>query len=183
MVADTDTRGAVVKLDIEFKAALAANRTQGRTCGGTCRHDFGDAGCGLSMGPLEVYAMIAATDGRTWVEVEGLAPPALGQWLGGLVRLAGVDYEISRQEDERLTVYGPMAGAVPGAPVLLTPGCSKLWDMCKAFGNAAQFGGFPHVPGRDAAYRIAKQGDGRSHTGGSLFSDGVLIEEEDGDGA
>ncbi|MDD2870299.1 DUF2163 domain-containing protein [Neomegalonema sp.] len=178
VVADMVTTGPVIKLELELEAALALNRPQGRTCAGTCDHDFGDGGCGLAMGPLQQAATVVATDGRTWVEISGLSAPPKGQWLGGLIRLAGVDYEIARHEGGRLTVYGPMSGAEIGTEIILTPGCSKLWDMCRAFGNSARFGGFPHVPGPDAAYRVARRGDGRGYTGGSLFAPGVLVEEE-----
>lgn len=180
VVTDREVRGSLLTLRMEIAAALALNQVQGVTCSGTCRHDFGDAKCGLAMGPLERSAVIAETDGRMWIEVSSLAAPPIGQWEGGLIRIgASAAREIARRDGDRLTAFEPLDGAVVGAAVTLTPGCSKLWGMCKAFGNAPRFGGFPHMPGRDWVVRVARQGDGRSHTGGSIFAEGAL--EESGD--
>lgn len=44
-----------------------------------------------------------------------------------------------------------LTGLAPGAS------CDKSFAACKAFGNAANFRGFPHLPGNDRAYAVAKQ--------------------------
>lgn len=169
VVAEVEASAPMITLRLEQTAALHANRAQGLTTSGTCPHTLGDAKCALDLAPYEQAATIAATDGRDWIEVSGLVQPAVGQWFGGLIRIAGNDYEIRRFEGERLTVYGPMAGAVAGASVSLAPGCAKAWSACQAFGNTPNFGGFPFIPGEDVLTNIASPTDGVEYDGGSLF--------------
>ena len=46
----------------------------------------------------------------------------------------------------------------------LLPGCDKSFAQCKAkFANSANFRGFPHLPGNDAAYSYA---DGKGNFDG-----------------
>ena len=50
----------------------------------------------------------------------------------------------------------------------LLPGCDKSFEQCKAkFDNSANFRGFPHLPGNDAAYNYA---DGKGN-----FDGGPLV--------
>lgn len=56
-----------------------------------------------------------------------------------------------------------------GDSVELTIGCDKRSATCKAFGNIANFRGFPHIPGTDQAFTYAERGSGLND-GGSLFA-------------
>ena len=56
----------------------------------------------------------------------------------------------------------PGEGAAPAAgdSFVIRAGCDKAFATCKAkFNNALNFQGFPHLPGNDAAYGYAVDGD------------------------
>ncbi len=47
-----------------------------------------------------------------------------------------------------------------GDMVVLTVGCDKRFDTCRdRFSNAANFRGFPHIPGNDFVMGYARQGE------------------------
>ena len=49
---------------------------------------------------------------------------------------------------------------VSGDAATVTAGCDKQFQTCKGkFGNAANFRGFPHMPGNDFVAALAKEGD------------------------
>ena len=51
-----------------------------------------------------------------------------------------------------------------GISFRMLPGCDKSFAQCKAkFANSANFRGFPHLPGNDAAYNYA---DGKGNFDG-----------------
>ena len=51
---------------------------------------------------------------------------------------------------------------------MIRAGCDKAFATCKAkFDNASNFQGFPHLPGNDAAYGYAVDGD--------VFDGGALV--------
>ena len=57
-------------------------------------------------------------------------------------------------EDEALEVFGAV-----GDGFRLIAGCDKTFETCKAkYANAANFRGFPHMPGEDWVTAYPKQG-------------------------
>jgi uncharacterized phage protein (TIGR02218 family) len=62
----------------------------------------------------------------------------------------------------------PLAASI-GDGFTVTAGCDKRFETCRdRFANAANFRGFPHMPGTDRALSYAASDDG-DLDGGSLF--------------
>jgi uncharacterized phage protein (TIGR02218 family) len=63
--------------------------------------------------------------------------------------------------DVILELWQPMHFEIAGADTfVVTAGCDKLFGTCAAkFHNAANFRGFPHMPGNDFALSYARAGD------------------------
>jgi len=61
----------------------------------------------------------------------------------------------------------PVLAIAVGDTFDITAGCDKRFETCKAkFANAANFRGFPHIPGQDTVIRYAAKGD--TNTGAVL---------------
>jgi uncharacterized phage protein (TIGR02218 family) len=63
--------------------------------------------------------------------------------------------------DATIELWQPMASAIaPGDTFTVAAGCDKQFSTCKAkFANAANFRGFPHIPGPDYVLSVAKPGE------------------------
>lgn len=169
--------GQVQRGHTAFQAELRGlahvlNQPVGRAYGYSCDADLGDARCGVSLSD-SAYAgtgvVAAATDNRRFT-ASGIEAFADGAFTSGKLTFtsganAGRAMEVKRHGVSALGIsielWQPMSEAVAaGDAFTLTVGCDKQFSTCKAkFSNAANFRGFPYMPGNDAviAYPAANQ--------------------------
>ncbi len=137
--------------------AQAFNQPAGRVFAPCCDADLGDARCGKAVAPVAGTAT-AAVDARRFT-ASGFAAFASGWFAGGRLVFtsganAGRSMEVKRHTQPSgfelwQAISEPIA---PGATFTVTPGCDRAFATCKAkFSNAANFRGFPFMPGNDAA--------------------------------
>jgi uncharacterized phage protein (TIGR02218 family) len=178
--------GEVKRQTGQFTAELRSftaklNQEQGRTFGRRCDASLGDARCGVNMNvsgrktSARVVAM-ASGDRITVSGIEGYGDDHFryGRFLvasGANVGVAG-DIETSRAGvgGTVLTLWLPLdVSLTEGDTLTLSIGCDKSFATCRnSFANAANFRGFPHMPGSDFAYSYV---NGQvTHDGSPLFS-------------
>jgi uncharacterized phage protein (TIGR02218 family) len=157
--------------------AQALNQPVGRAFGPLCDADLGDERCGLGI-TAAAGAVVTAADARRFV-VSGLDSFSSGDLTGGRLAFtgganAGRSGEIKRHGASggitSIELWQAMSEAVvAGDGFSVTPGCDKQFSTCRArFANAANFRGFPHMPGNDAVLAIPAAGqvlDGGSRYG------------------
>jgi uncharacterized phage protein (TIGR02218 family) len=129
-----------------------------------CRHALYARGCGLDLALYWQTGTAAAAAGNT-VTIPEAAEYADGWFRGGVLRFGSVLGFVTDQDGTALTLARPFPqlAAALGAPALdpetgtplpvlvdLAPGCDLRAATCAAkFGNLANFGGFPAIPGRN----------------------------------
>lgn len=128
-------------------------RPQGLFVKPTCRHRFGGPGCGKDVESFRAYATVADTDGGRAILASSLGQ-APGYFTRGVLRWedgpnAGRSCEVaSHGSGGALTLWLDFSRAIAvGHAFSVTPGCPLTFDGCKGWGNAENFGGFPHVQG------------------------------------
>lgn len=142
--------------------ADALAQESGRYYTGKCGADLGDARCGFNLSAEGFHGngAVVARAGTSIVFVSGLDGFPEGRFTAGRVAWtsggnAGLAMEI---KDHRLTPNGVRLSlwqAMPepiseGDAFSITAGCDKQFATCRdVFGNAANFRGFPHIPGND----------------------------------
>lgn len=161
--------------------AHVLNQPVGRAYGYGCDADLGDARCGVNLSDPAYSgagAVVAVIDARRFT-VSGLSSFADGWFANGKLTWqsganAGHAMEIKRHGVSGSTVtlelWQAMSEPVAvGDAFAITAGCDKQFSTCKArFAKAANFRGFPYMPGNDAvtAYPNATQPmDGGSRYG------------------
>jgi uncharacterized phage protein (TIGR02218 family) len=157
------TLGEVTRAGSAFHAELrglaqALNQPVGRAFGRLCDAELGDARCGVAITPVS-GAVLAALDARRFT-VTGLADFDEGVFTGGrLTFIGGANHgrsmEVKRHGKSgvvTIELWQPMGGSIAaGDGFTVTPGCDKRFATCAGrFANAANFRGFPHMPGNDA---------------------------------
>jgi uncharacterized phage protein (TIGR02218 family) len=120
-----------------------------------CRYDLGDSNCAVNIAAQTVTgAVTAVTDtanfsDNTRSESDGLFNYGKLTWTGGAN--AGLSMEVKNWDGVGLTftLWLPMPNAIEvGDTYAVYPGCDKRFATCQSkFSNAANFGGFPYVPG------------------------------------
>jgi uncharacterized phage protein (TIGR02218 family) len=139
------------------------NQPTGRCFGYACDADLGDARCTIDLTRAAYRAegaVTAAIDARRFT-VSGLGSFADGWFTNGKLAWSSGANDGRAMEVKRhaVTVAGvtielwqSMSEAVAaGDAFAVTAGCDKQFGTCKAkFGNAANFRGFPYMPGNDA---------------------------------
>jgi uncharacterized phage protein (TIGR02218 family) len=129
-----------------------------------CRHALYGRGCELDIGFHWQTGTVTATSGNALTIPEAAAQPD-GWFRGGVLRFGAQLGFITGHVGTTLTLSRPMpelaaALAAPGVdpetgdplPVVadIAPGCDLRASTCAAkFGNLANFGGFPEIPGRN----------------------------------
>ncbi|MEQ1950707.1 DUF2163 domain-containing protein [Mesorhizobium yinganensis] len=179
------TIGKITRRDGAFVAELksrihALDQVNGRVISRSCDAELGDARCRFSMGSPGFSAAGAVISAETpeMLHVSGLGAFDGGwfelgsiEWTSGALagRLAHVAGHVKGQAGVELTLQPSEASApAPGDTFLIKVGCDKTFATCKAkFDNALNFQGFPHLPGNDAAYGYAVDGD--------IFDGGPLV--------
>ena len=179
------TIGKITRRDNAFVAELksrmhALDQVNGRVISRRCDAELGDARCRFAMDLPGFSATGAVVSSETpeMLRVSGLDSFeggwfALGsiEWTSGALagRTAYVAGHVTRQGGVELTLQpGEGAPPEPSDTFLIRAGCDKTFATCKAkFDNALNFQGFPHLPGNDAAYGYAVDGD--------VFDGGPLV--------
>ncbi len=185
---DTDQRvlmragniGEVRRGNIAFRAEVRSlahilNQTLGRTFQYYCDAALGDGRCGVDLDDpaYKGNSGIAAVTADRTFEASGLGGFAAGWFENGFLEWqsganAGRRAEIARHAISGATVSiellePPVRGLDAGDSFIIRAGCDKQFDTCKAkFANAANFRGFPHMPGDDLVIRYPNQGDANS---------------------
>ncbi|HBF32544.1 DUF2163 domain-containing protein [Rhizobium sp.] len=177
--------GEVKRQSGQFTAELRSftaklSQEQGRTFGRRCDAALGDGRCGVDMSAAgrTVSGAVVAMTARDRITVSGLESYTNDYFRYGKMTvtsgaengLAG-DIETSRAVSggTELTLWLPLEVTLSSGDALtLTIGCDKSFATCRdSFANAANFRGFPHMPGTDFAYSYVS---GQvTHDGSALF--------------
>jgi uncharacterized phage protein (TIGR02218 family) len=166
----TATIGRIMRSDQRFVAELESlthslDHQSGRYVGRTCDAELGDARCRFLLDQPGFRAsghVIALDDADTFL-VAGLDAFQPGWFSHGTLNWSG---GTRAGRSERIVDHGRELGGVrlalrpSGGPAvgvgdtfLVHAGCDKGFATCKTkFANSANFQGFPHLPGNDAAY-------------------------------
>ncbi|WP_420133351.1 DUF2163 domain-containing protein [Rhodopseudomonas sp.] len=155
------------------------SQESGRLYTASCGADLGDGRCRVDLGGAawRGEGSVAAAFGVSTFAVAGLGGFAAGLFTGGRLSWrsganAGASIEIKQHRvvggEVRLSLWQAMAEPVaPGDGFVITAGCDKNFATCRdRFGNAANFRGFPQIPGND--FVVAYPVPGTSGGGGSL---------------
>lgn len=175
--------GRIVRADGRFVAELQSmaaslDQPNGRYLRRNCNARLGDERCGVDLLGANFTATgeVLEIAAPATLLVSGLGSFAAGWFSFGEITFSDGELEGQTQaiiehyndgEDARLVL--PAAGAMPkpGDSFSIIAGCDKRFSTCKAkFSNPANFRGFPHLPGNDAAY--AYVAEGMSFDGGAL---------------
>lgn len=110
--------------------------------------------CKVDKELFRVTGVVTAIDGFT-VSADEFAIQPDGWFNGGFIEYALPDGLMERRmitlhTTTDVTLISFPAGLVVGATVAVFPGCDRTVDTCVAkFNNLANYGGFPHSPGRN----------------------------------
>lgn len=185
---DTDQRvlmrtgniGEIRRGKIAFKAEVRSlahilNQIVGRTFQYYCDAALGDARCGIDLDDpaYKANGTIAAVTADRTFEASGLSGLKASWFELGFLEWqtganAGRRAEIARHAASTANVSielleAPVRGLAAGDAFIIRSGCDKQFSTCKAkFANAANFRGFPHMPGDDLVVRYANLGDANS---------------------
>lgn len=96
---------------------------------------------------------IAGLDGVRFSVTNPFTPPAEGSFTGGFLEWVRPDGSVDRkgieaQNGNDFLVFGSTDGLEIGTAITLYPGCPRNTTGCNLFGNLANYGGFPHLPGK-----------------------------------
>ncbi|MBI1274213.1 MAG: DUF2163 domain-containing protein [Alphaproteobacteria bacterium] len=122
-----------------------------------CRHDLGDAQCGVDTGAITVNGTVTGVTGDAVFTDSGRSEAdetfAYGKltWTGGANTGLAMEVKAWDGAARQFTLWLPMPhGVQAGDTYSVYPGCDKRLATCSAkFSNVANFGGFPHLPGID----------------------------------
>lgn len=178
--------GEVKRQTGQFTAELRSftaklNQEQGRTFGRRCDASLGDARCGVNMNVpgRRVSATVVTMESGDRITVSGIEGYGDDHFRYGRLNVASgaekgvvADIETSRASAGTtiLSLWLPLDVALAvGDRLTLSIGCDKSFATCRdVFANAANFRGFPHMPGSDFAYSYVS---GQvAHDGSPLFS-------------
>ncbi len=169
--------GTISRSDGKFTAELesplqALDQPNGRYFRKTCDAELGDEACGFSLTQpgFTGSATVLETGPDGAVIASGLDDFAEDWFSNGVLRwVSGPNSGRSQRvvthdhghSGAVLTIEGSGC-ATPsiGETFSISAGCDKRFSTCKTkFANSLNFRGFPHLPGNDAAYAYAREGD------------------------
>ena len=172
--------GEVTRGPVGFTAEVRGlshrlNQPQGRLFQYGCDAELGDARCGADTGATSFQATViiaSVVDARRFM-VTGAEGFAQGWFERGTLTFTGNPLSTGPLRISSHTVMGTSvlleleaerAGVVaPGYAAVIVAGCDKHFSTCcDKFGNAANFRGFPHMPGNDFVtyYPVPGEGNG-----------------------
>ena len=152
--------------------ADALAQETGRLYTAGCTADLGDARCGVDLDDPAFRgegAVVELTAGSTFI-ASGLEDFEDGVFTAGRLTFvtganAGSAMEVKQHRRDRavvtLSLWQAMAEPIAaGDAFAVTAGCDKRFATCRdRFENAANFRGFPHIPGIDFVIRYANDGE------------------------
>jgi len=168
--------GRIAVHDGRFVAELESSKLDLDKPGGRyfrrgCDAELGDGRCGVALdGPeFSAEATVAANPAADTVRITGIGGYPAGWFAHGILTAASgaaadtgfrvLAHRIVDGEAELVLWCDTVAAPVAGDAVRLTAGCDKTFATCKSkFSNHLNFRGFPHLPGNDAAYGYATEG-------------------------
>jgi uncharacterized phage protein (TIGR02218 family) len=121
-----------------------------------CAADLGDARCGVDLTAFEESGTVTEVTNATTFETP--LTQATGwydggdlTWTGGANAGQTVVVRNWDADTGMLSLFLPALYEIQaGDAFIIRPGCDKTFATCQAkFDNAANFRGFPHVPGND----------------------------------
>jgi uncharacterized phage protein (TIGR02218 family) len=152
--------------------AHVLGQTIGRTFQASCDAVLGDARCGIDLNAAAFKASgnVVSLSGDRGFAVSGLTGFAEGWFaLGTLHWLTGANigrktevlsHALSGSDVIITLLEAPVRPAEVGNTFDIFAGCDKRFETCQArFANAANFRGYPHIPGQDTIIRYAAKGD------------------------
>jgi uncharacterized phage protein (TIGR02218 family) len=169
--------GQVRRGRLQFVAEMRSlahvlGQTIGRTFQASCDALLGDARCGVdpNAAAFKASGTVVSLSGDRGFAVSGLMGFAEGwfalgtlHWLTGanIGRKTEVLSHTTTGADVIITLLeAPVRPAEVGNTFDIFAGCDKRFETCQArFTNAANFRGFPHIPGQDTIIRYAAKGD------------------------
>jgi uncharacterized phage protein (TIGR02218 family) len=176
-LARTGSLGEVHRTGTSFTAEVRGlahylQQPTGRLFQHTCDADLGDAHCGIDLNPgmyRGAGTVTSIVDPRRLI-IDGLAGYSIGWFIRGVLSFetganAGRAMEIknhtARGDVIEIELWQPMGEPITvGDMVTATAGCDKRIETCAArFANAANFRGFPHMPGNDFVTAVALTGN------------------------
>jgi uncharacterized phage protein (TIGR02218 family) len=163
------TLGEVTRGPLGFTAELRGlshrlNQPKGRIFQFGCDAELGDARCGvdLSSAAYRAEAVVSGAADRRILTLTGIGDFEAGFFARGRLTFidganAGRVGQVKLHRDGVIELWQPMPGAImAGERAVVTAGCDKQFVTCRAkFQNAANFRGFPHMPGDDFVIRAA----------------------------
>lgn len=166
--------GEVTREQGRYRAELRGlahrlDQASGRLFERRCAWTLGDGRCGVDLGASAYrrMAIVAAVEGRLSLRVDGIGDVPDGMFgHGRLISAsgpnAGQGSEVAGHQGSRLRLLLPLPrDPAVGDQVEVIAGCDRQFDTCRVrFGNAVNFGGFPHMPGADFVLSYPNQGDG-----------------------
>lgn len=154
--------GEVSRSGAAFTAELRGlahrlNQPVGRLYQYGCDADFCDARCGLAAADWTTEAMVESASADREIIAAGLAAIPAGHFTRGRLRFTSGANEGAAMEVKahgaggRIELWRAAARPLaPGDTFEVTAGCDKQFLTCRdRFANAANFRGFPHMPGND----------------------------------
>jgi uncharacterized phage protein (TIGR02218 family) len=166
-----ELRGEAARLDEE----------RGRVYSAACGAALGDPRCrvDLDQSQWRRSAAVDWSDGRALIRADALGDVEAGLfrsgslvWTSGANRGFAQDVREHRLETEGAALafwLAPPAPIEAGDAFTVTAGCDKRFATCRdRFANAANFRGFPHMPGNDHVLRVAREGE-PDMDGASMF--------------
>lgn len=156
--------------------AHVLNQTRGRLYQFGCDATLGDARCGVNLAGSSYQATgsVVSAQGASLV-LQGIG--FVDDWAtrGTLIVQSGPQtgksLAVKRQRQQGTLTRVELWQALPfaleaGTTVALRAGCDRQFATCRAkFFNAANFRGFPHMPGTDFVAAFASQNDANNNGG------------------
>lgn len=156
------TLGQVRTGRVNFEAELRGmiqrlQQTFGRIIQPDCDAIFGDARCGIALGPITVAGAITAVTSRRIV-ADTSRSEATGYFTYGILTFtsglnAGLSGDVKAFTSGTDVIEFFLAfpyDIAQGDTYSMTPGCDRSFPTCiSKWNNAVNFRGFPHVPGLD----------------------------------
>jgi uncharacterized phage protein (TIGR02218 family) len=152
------TRGASAFTAELRGLAHRLNQPRGRIFQYGCDAELGDRRCGVNLADPDygAEAVVVSASGGRLLALSGIEDFEPGFFARGrVVFLAGANAGraglVKLHRPGQVELWQPLAGPVlAGESVRLTAGCDRQFGTCRTkFMNAANFRGFPHMPGDD----------------------------------
>lgn len=171
VVGDIRRKGAAFSAEVRGAAHRLAEPS-GRLYTPACGADLGDARCRVDLGHAALRGVGTAADAgsASAFMAAGLGAFADGWFTAGRLAFtgganAGIAVEVKSHRTStdgvRIALWQAMPHPVAGGDAFtVTAGCDKRFATCRdRFGNAANFRGFPHIPGNDFVMRYPVPGE------------------------